>query len=93
MMDTSKNSPGGEGVLQTFFNSLLNRKSVGGSSGAGSSTSTPIRPPASGTSAAAAASASAAAESLRARDVHAELDRIIEGNKSLNTSQSNQPEQ
>jgi dynein light intermediate chain 1 len=33
--DTSKNSPGGEGVLQTFFNSLLNRKSVG-SPGVGS---------------------------------------------------------
>ena len=29
-LDLSKGSPGGEGVLQNFFNSLLNRKSVGG---------------------------------------------------------------
>ncbi|CAG2179195.1 unnamed protein product [Oppiella nova] len=34
-IDSTKNSPGGEGVLQTFFNSLLSRKS-GGSPGMGS---------------------------------------------------------
>jgi len=90
-LDSSKNSPGGEGVLQTFFNSLLSRKSAGGTPGGppGSSASTPvsIRTSTSGTpSAAAAASASAAAESLRSRDVHAELDRIIEGNRLPNPS-------
>lgn len=81
-------------MLQTFFNSLLNRKSVGGAgaagnggAGGGTPAASSPRTPVSGTSAAAAASASAAAESLRARDVHAELDRIIEGNKqSLNSS-------
>lgn len=73
-----KNSPSGEGMLQTFFSSLLNRKSVG-SSAAGGTGSTSGR--LSGVSASNSAS-STAAESLRACDVHAELDRIIEGTKS-----------
>lgn len=73
-----KNSPSGEGMLQTFFSSLLSRKSVG-SSATGGTGSTPGR--LGGVSTSNSAS-STAAESLRTRDVHAELDRIIEGTKS-----------
>lgn len=100
LMDGGKaGTPGGEGVLQNFFNQLLNRKSVTGSGGAsgggpgaggpGGPAGTPLsssgtpRTPVTGGSATAAAAAAATASSqlLRSHDVHAELDRIIEGNK------------
>lgn len=86
MFDTSKNTPGGEGVLQNFFNSLLNRKSVsgaGGGSPAGASGGgrTPT-------------AVGGGAESLRNRDVQAELNRLSGGGgggnltSELNTSQA-----
>lgn len=112
MMDGGKaGTPGGEGVLQNFFNQLLNRKSVTGSGSAagggpgatgvgspGGPNGTPLsssgtpRTPVTGGSATAAAAAAATASSqlLRAHDVHAELDRIIEGNKPSSGQQQQQ---
>lgn len=83
---SGKASPGGERVLQTFFNSLLSRKSVGGSGGNSSTPSSgnssgSVRNSQSGVTTPNSAS-STAVESLRTRDVQAELDRIIEGTKS-----------
>ncbi|KAH9527945.1 Cytoplasmic dynein 1 light intermediate chain 1, variant 2 [Dermatophagoides farinae] len=79
---SGKASPGGERVLQTFFNSLLSRKSVGGSGGnsstpGGGNSSGSVRNSQSGVTTPNSAS-STAVESLRTRDVQAELDRIIE---------------
>ena len=81
-LDQSKGSPG-EGVLQSFFNSLLSRKSTGGTSvGNSPRISTPL----SGNHSASASQA--ASDSLRTRDVNAELNRILEdNNKSLNNTQ------
>lgn len=79
LLESSKGSPGGEGVLQTFFNSLLNRKSSGSAAGVPAGTSSQR------------SLSNASADSLRSRDVHAELDRIIEGssgNKSSSISNS-----
>lgn len=76
LLESSKGSPGGEGVLQTFFNSLLNRKSSGAGVGGGANTGGTGSPRPANTS----------VEALRGRDVHAELDRIIEGNSGKNPS-------
>lgn len=80
MFDNSKNSPGGEGVLQNFFNSLLNRKSVSGASPGGVSSAAGRTPN----------SVNSGAESLRNRDVQAELNRLSGGGNMTTESNTSQ---
>ncbi|CAG2180217.1 unnamed protein product [Oppiella nova] len=92
-IDSAKNSPGGEGVLQTFFNSLLSRKS-GGSPGMGS----PRTPNTMADNLTAAnvhaeldrmgspRTPNTMADNLTAANVHAELDRMIGSNRIASNS-------
>ncbi|UXI18744.1 hypothetical protein NH340_JMT04687 [Sarcoptes scabiei] len=72
---------GGEGMLQSFFNSLLTRKPVSGASSNSPANSQISQSRISDGS----GGVTMAAESLRGRDVHAELERIIEDTKLCST--------